>query len=177
MAESACIAEWPAVEQQWIDATIEEQFADFQAVLGAVREIRMAQNIPPRTPVEFRVTCSAATANLLEPMRAYFAQIADATCTELGPKTAPPERAVSKSQGAIDVHVDVSAFFDVDAEKARLVKEIANLRGHADSLEKKLSNENFVSRAPADVVQQQRDKLVEVRSQAEAAEAALAKLA
>jgi valyl-tRNA synthetase len=176
-AESVCIAPWPGVEERWIDATIEEQFADFQAVLGAVREIRMAQIIPPRTPVEFRVTCPAATAKLLEPMQPYFAQIAESTCMELGPKTAPPERAVSKSLGEIDVHVDVSAFFDVDAEKARLTKEIANLRGHADSLEKKLANENFVSRAPADVVQQQRDKLVEVRGQAEAAEAALAKLA
>jgi valyl-tRNA synthetase len=175
--ESICIAAWPTVDQRWIDATIEEQFADFQAVLGAVREIRMAQNIPPRTPVEFRVTCPAATARLLDPMRPYFAQIADATCTALGPQAAAPERTVSKSLGEIDVHVDVSAFFDVDAEKSRLTKEILNLRGHAEALEKKLSNESFVTRAPADVVQQQRDKRDEVRSQLAAAEAALAKLA
>jgi valyl-tRNA synthetase len=175
--ESICIAAWPTVDAARIDPTIEEQFADFQAVLGAVREIRMGQNIPPRTPIEFRVRCDAATAKLLEPMQAYFAQIAEATCTALGPDTAPPERAVSKSEGDIDVHVDVSAFFDVDAERARLTKEIAQRRGHAESLEKKLSNENFVSRAPAEVVQQQRDALAEVRRQIESASAALAKLA
>jgi valyl-tRNA synthetase len=137
----------------------------------------MAQNIPPRTPVEFRVRCKAATATLLEPMRPYFAQIAEATCTAIGSNVTPPERAVSKSLGEIDVHVDVSAFFDPAAEKARLTKEIAQLRNFAESTEKKLANENFVSRAPADVVQQQRDKLVEVRGQLESAQAALAKLA
>jgi valyl-tRNA synthetase len=175
--ESICIAAWPTTDEAAIDPTIEEQFADFQAVLGAVREIRMAQNIPPRSPIEFRVRCDVATAKLLEPMRPYFAQIAEATCTALGPSTAPPERTVSKSLGDIDVHVDVSAFFDVDAERARLTKEIAQRRGHAESLEKKLSNENFVSRAPAEVVQQQRDALAEVRRQIESASAALAKLA
>jgi valyl-tRNA synthetase len=175
-AESICIAAWPMVDEARIDSTIEEQFADFQAVLGAVREIRMGQNIPPRTPIEFCVRCKSATARLLEPMRPYFAQIAEATCTALGPDAAPPERSVSKTLGEIDVHVDVSAFFDVDAEKARLAKEIVQLRGHAESIDKKLSNESFVSRAPADVVQQQRDKLVEVRGQLEAATTALAKL-
>jgi valyl-tRNA synthetase len=160
-----------------IDATIEEQFADFQAVLGAVREIRMGQNIPPRTPIEFCVRCNAGTAKLLEPMRPYFAQIAEATCTALGESVTPPERAVSKSLGEIDVHVDVSAFFDVDAERTRLAKEIGQLGGLLKSIEAKLSNDAFVSRAPADVVQQQRDKLVETRGQKAAAEAALAKLA
>ncbi|HMO83488.1 MAG TPA: valine--tRNA ligase [Lacipirellulaceae bacterium] len=175
-AESICVASWPTADEARIDPTIEEQFADFQAVLGAVREIRMAQNIPPRTPLEFRVTCSAATARLLEPMRPYFAQIAEATCTALGPDVAPPERTVSKSVGQLDVHVDVSAFFDADAEKARLTKEIAQLRGREQAAAGKLANENFVTRAPADVVQQQREALADIRRQIEASAAALQRL-
>jgi valyl-tRNA synthetase len=74
------------------------------------------------------------------------------------------------------VHVDVSRFIDVEAEKARLAKQMDQLRGHAKSIEGKLANENFVSRAPAEVVQQQRDKLVEIHGQIESIEAALAKL-
>jgi valyl-tRNA synthetase len=175
-AESICIASWPVADESRIDKTIEEQFSVFQDVLGAVREVRMAQNIPPRENIDFHVNCDPATWELLEPMRTYFDQIAKAACFPLGLHGSPPGRTVSKSIGEITIHVDVSAFFDVDAEKSRLTKEISNLRGHADSLEKKLANENFVSRAPADVVQQQRDKLVEVRGQAAAAEAALAKL-
>ena len=180
-AESVCVAEWPQADASRIDAMIEEQFADFQAVLGAVRELRMAQNIPPREPVEFHVRCDEATARLLEPMQPYFTQMAKAMATAWGPQAAPPDVAASSqlagARGPIEVHLDVSRFIDVEAEKARLTKQLDQLRGHAKSLEAKLANENFVSRAPAEVVQQQRDKLAEVRAQAESVQAALAKLA
>ena len=62
-----------------------QQFADFQAVLGAVREIRQRQNIPFKEELSFAVRCDAATAKLLEPMQPYFTQMAKATGTALGP--------------------------------------------------------------------------------------------
>ncbi|MAT72172.1 MAG: valine--tRNA ligase [Planctomycetaceae bacterium] len=175
-AESVCIAPWPEADESHIDAEIEAQFADFQEVLAAVREIRMGQNIPPREPIRFAVRCDNATAELLDPMKPYFEQMARATLTAVGPGATAPERSASKSLGAIDVHVDVSAFFDADAEIARLEKEEQQLAKHAQTLTAKLSNENFVSRAPAEVVQQQREKLAEVEAQIVAVTAALAKL-
>jgi len=179
-AESICIAAWPTADEARVDAGIEEQFADFQAVLGAVREIRMGQNIPPREPVDFCVRCDEATAKLLEPMQPYFLQMAKATNVGWGPAVTPPEVAasaqVSGSRGPVEVHVDVSRFIDVDAERTRLAKQLESLKNHVKALETKLSNENFVSRAPADVVEQQRTKLSETRGQIESVAAALAKL-
>ena len=179
-AVSVCIADWPVADKSRIDATIETQFADFQAVLGAVRELRMGQNIAPREAVEFSVRCDAATAKLLEPMAPYFLQMAKATAIAWGPQTAPPEIAatsqVAGARGPIEVHLDVSRFIDPEAEKLRLTKQLDQLEGFVKSMEAKLGNENFVSRAPADVVQQQRDKLAEVRGQIEGVKAARAKL-
>ncbi|MBA3482740.1 MAG: class I tRNA ligase family protein, partial [Pirellulales bacterium] len=178
--ESVCVAEWPVADGGAIDSKIEEQFADFQAVLGAVRELRMGQNIPPREPVEFCVRCDAQAAKLLEPMAPYFLQMAKATATGWGPTVTPPEVAassqVSGARGPIEVHVDVSRFIDVDAEKIRLAKQLEQLRGFVKSMEAKLGNEAFVSRAPAEVVQQQRDSLAEKQAQIASTEAALAKL-
>jgi valyl-tRNA synthetase len=179
--ESVCIAAWPVADKTAIDASIEQQFADFQAVLGAVRELRMAQNIPPREPVEFRVRCDEMTAKLLEPMQPYFTQMAKATSTGWGPKVTPPEAPatsqVSGARGPIEVHLDVSRFIDVDAEKARLTKQLEQLRGFVKSIDAKLANEAFVSRAPAEVVQQQRHTREEKVAQIASTEAALAKLA
>ena len=163
-----------------IDATIETQFADFQAVLGAVRELRMAQNIAPREAVVFTVRCDYARAKLLQPMAPYFLQMAKATALAWGPQATAPETAASSqvagARGPIEVHLDVSRFIDVEAEKKRLAKQIEQWQGFVKSMEAKLANENFVSRAPADVVQQQRDKLVETKGLIESAEAALKKL-
>jgi valyl-tRNA synthetase len=83
---------------------------------------------------------------------------------------------VSGARGPIEVHIDVSRFIDVDAERVRLAKQLEQLRGFVKSMEAKLANEAFVSRAPAEVVQQQRDSLAEKQAQIASTEAALAKL-
>jgi valyl-tRNA synthetase len=174
--ESVCVATWPTVDSSRIDKPIEEQFAQFQAVMGAVREVRQSQNIPPKEAVSFTVRCDRATAELLAPMKPYFELMARATALEFGPAATPPERSASKSLAGMEVHVDISAFFDVDAERARLEKERDQLAKFTKSIAGKLGNENFVSRAPAEVVQAERDKLAEAGEQLSAVEAALAKL-
>ncbi|QDS97810.1 valine--tRNA ligase [Adhaeretor mobilis] len=179
-SESVCVASWPEADTARIDTKIEEQFSDFQAVLGAIREIRTRQNVPQKEAIEFSVKCDAERAARLQSMQPYFVQMARATSTELGPGATPPETsasvALSDKQAGVQVYVDVSAFIDVEAEKVRLSGERDKLAKFVSSLSGKLNNENFVSRAPADVVQQQREKLAEVEQQLAAVESSLAKL-
>jgi valyl-tRNA synthetase len=179
-AESVCIAPWPVADTSRQDAAIEQQFADFQAVLGAVREARQRQNIPFKEELNFTVRCDAATAKLLEPMQPYFAQMARATATQIGPAAEPAGVPISITltgqKGPIEVHIDVSRFIDVAAERKRLEKERENLTKQITSIDAKLSNKGFVDKAPAEVVQQQRDKLQELRSQLSSVESALDKL-
>ncbi|WP_148076290.1 valine--tRNA ligase [Bythopirellula goksoeyrii] len=175
-AESVCVAAWPTVDESLIDKGIEAQFAQFQTVMGAVRNIRQEKNIPPRTPVKFSVRCDEETVALLKPMEPYFASMAGATATGWGPDVVPPERVASKPLEGMEVHVDISEFFDVVAEQARLEKERDQLAKFTKSIEGKLSNENFVKNAPAEVVEQQREKLAEAQGQLQAIEAALNKL-
>ncbi len=175
-AESVCIAPWPEVDESHIDADIERQFAQFQAVISAVRNLRTENNIPPKEAVSFSVRCDAATQALLEPMAAYFESMARATATAMGSDITPPERVASKPLEGMEVHLDISDFFDAEAEKKRLEGEQEKLTKFAKSIQGKLGNENFVSRAPADVVQAEREKLAEVEEKLASIEAALKKL-
>jgi valyl-tRNA synthetase len=178
--DSVCIALWPSADAGRQDTRIEQQFADFQAVLGAVREIRQSQNIPQREDISFAVRCSKGTADLLQPMQPYFTQMARATATAWGPDSIAPDVAASRTitgqHGTIEVHVDVSRFIDVGAEKKRLEKDRENIAKQIKSIDGKLSNSGFVDKAPAEVVQQQRDKLAELREQLASVESALRKL-
>jgi valyl-tRNA synthetase len=180
-AESICIAPWQTTDIARQDATIESQFADFQAVLGAVREIRQTQNIPQREDVDFVVRCDERAAGLLRPMQPYFTQMAHATAAVKGPDVTPPDIRASRSlvgqHGPMEVHVDLSRFFDAGAERNRLEKERENICKQASSIENKFSNKNFVDKAPAEVVDAQRAKLAELREQLASVEAALKKLA
>jgi valyl-tRNA synthetase len=179
--ESICIAPWPTADTTRQDPTIEQQFANFQAVLGAVREIRQTQNIPQREELSFSVRCDRATAELLRPMQPYFAQMARATATDVGANAGAPDVAASRTlagrTGPLEVHVDVSRFIDKKAECKRLEKDRENLRKQISSIEGKLANKNFVEKAPAEVVDQQRAKLDELRAQLTSVESALMKLA
>jgi valyl-tRNA synthetase len=70
----------------------------------------------------------------------------------------------------------VSRFIDVRAERKRLEKQRDDAVKFVESIDKKLSNKSFVDKAPAEVVQQQRDKLAELKGQLASVAASLAKL-
>jgi valyl-tRNA synthetase len=161
-AESICIAPWPEVETKWIDKTIEAQFAKFQTVMGAVRNIRQEKNIPPREPIEFSVRCDDETVKLLKPMEPYFASMAGATAIAWGPNVTPPERAASKPIEGMEVHVDISAFFDVAEEDARLAKEEEQAQKQLQSVDKQLSDPAFTKKAPPQVVEQRKKFKIEL---------------
>ncbi len=175
-AESVCIAPWPQVEPSHIDPQIEQQFSKFQAVIGAVRNIRTENKIPPKKEIYFSVGCDKPTADLLQPMKNYFLFIAGAHLQDAGGTVVSSLRTASKVVAGMAVHVSIDDFFDGEAEKKRLESEQAKLAKYDQSLTGKLGNENFVNRAPAEVVQAQRDKLAETREQLAKIETALAEL-
>lgn len=162
-SETIMKAPWPEAAASRQDEEIETRFAEFQAVLGALREIRSRQNIPPKSPIEFSVRCNEATVKLLQPMEPYFASMANATAVAWGEQTEPPATNATVHISGADVFVDLTGFIDVDAEKARLEKREREVLGQIQGKEKKLANTKFVERAPADVVQRERDSLAELK--------------
>ena len=175
-AESIMIAAWPepAVARQ--DAEIEARFARFQSVLGALREIRSRQGIAPKQSIEFSVRCDVDTLQLLEPMENYFESMAGAKNVGWGPDVTAPPTSAKVNLSGMDVFVDLKDFIDIDAEIARNEKQRAKLTSLINGKEGKLSNASFVDRAPASVVQRERDGLNELREQLASVEAALAEL-
>jgi len=175
-AESIMVAPWPKSDLARRNEPIEEQFAEFQTVLGVVREVRSRQNIPPKVAIQFSVRCDESATARLRPMAPFFDSMARATATEWGPEVKPPDRCASATSPGMEVFVDVSDFFDSDAERARLEKERGQLAGRIKGIESKLANDQFVSRAPESVVKAERDRLAGLLEQQTAVEAALAKL-
>ena len=131
--------------------------------------------------LDFAVRCDAATAEAARADAAVLRADGPGDRRPPGARTpTPPDVAASVTlagqRGPIEVHVDVSRFIDVGAERKRLEKERENLAKQIESIDGKLANTGFVDKAPAEVVQQQRDKLAELREQLASVEAALKKL-
>jgi len=172
-APSIMIAPWPEVESARQDSQIESQFARFQDVLKAVREIRSRQNVPPKKEIEFSVRCEAEYAELVRPMEPYFVSMAAARAIQWGPDTAAQPLSAAVAIPGVEVFVDLADLIDVGAERARKQDEVAKLEKLIEGKKGKLSNASFVERAPAAVVQKERDALADLEAQLAAARALL----
>jgi valyl-tRNA synthetase len=166
-------ADWPAYQKEHQNAEMEEQFARFQQVLGALREIRSRQGVAPKQGVRFSVRCDHETVNLLRPMQAYFGSMAMAQNTGCGPDCQPPRASAQVSLPGMEVFVDLAGLIDVEAEIARNKKELDRIRGMIQGKEKKLSNASFVQRAPKDIVAREQESLEQLRTQQKKVQAAL----
>ena len=172
------LASWPESNSSHHDETIEKQFAEFQAVVAAIRGIRASQNIAPKETVPVAIKCDSDCESRLAPMRAYFESLAGAEVVELGSGVEPFATDASLAIPAvdIDVHVDLEKFIDLDAELARLEKLDEQYTRQIAGIENKLANENFVSRAPQEVVQKEREKLKDLIKRKETVHTDLGKL-
>jgi valyl-tRNA synthetase len=170
------IAPWPRADLAHQDKEIEARFATFQAALAALREIRNRQNINARQAIEFSIKCSEETAALLKPMAPYFQSMTNAAATALGESITPPATHAKTALPNMEVYVDLKDFIDEDAEIAKQEQLEQKLLGIIKGKAAKLANESFVSRAPANVVQAERDSLAQLQQQLASVRAALQSL-
>ncbi|MCA9188428.1 MAG: class I tRNA ligase family protein, partial [Planctomycetales bacterium] len=175
-AESVMLAPWPKAEHRQFDRAIEEQFARFQTVLGAIREIRSRQQIPPKADVQFSVRCTAEMTSILRPMEPYFQALARAENVGWGVDVSPPANCGTINLGDLEVYVDLAGFLDVEAEIQRNEKLLQKIVGSIRGKENKLSNASFVDKAPADIVEKERESLVQLKQQLAAVEKTLDEL-
>lgn len=141
-----------------------------------LREIRSRQNIPPKEEVTFTVGCDAATSQLLQPMQPFFEALAGAKCLGLGSGFTAPDMPAQMIVDGLEVTLDLGKFIDVAAEIERNEKLSDNLVKQISGKQSKLSNESFVARAPAEVVEKEREGLLALQQQLESVTALVTKL-
>jgi len=153
-------AEWPQARPDLVDAAADAQFARVQALISAIRNIRAEYRVAPKARITAAVTPSdAAARHALEGERETIVRLAQLEALSLDGKSGsggPGGHAVLRDGSA--VLVPLSGAIDVQQECRRLTGEVTRLDQQLAALAAKLTNENFVARAPAEVVARERDK-------------------
>ncbi|MDR2762927.1 MAG: valine--tRNA ligase [Planctomycetaceae bacterium] len=175
LESSVAIAGWMKSDESLIDLKIEERFKIFQELLRAIRDVRASRNIPPKDEISFAVKCNSTTAELLKPMEKYFLSMAKSRATQWGETVEAGTLSATVPLAGMDVYVDLSGVIDVSAEVLKLEKEIIKLDGFIKTKESKLSSD-FISKAPQQVVEKERQSLEELKEQRQSASIAIKKL-
>lgn len=129
------------------------------AVIKAVRNRRAEMNVPPSKKA--RVQIATQFKDVFKEGTAYICRLAYASAVETGDGF-DSAGAVRIITDAADVYMPMKELVDLSAELERLKKELKKAEGDREFFEKKLSNEGFVKKAPAAVVEQQREQLARV---------------
>jgi valyl-tRNA synthetase len=138
------------------------------------RNLRQAGNIPASKKVKFILTPSGEiSAHDLAAMK----QLLNAESLEVNQTYQPPKGtpAIHSELGAL--YLPLAGLIDVEAEKARLTKELAKIQGEIGKVEQKLSNPAFAEKVPADVLDEHKQRLADWQSKQAQALGALDSLA
>jgi valyl-tRNA synthetase len=163
--DAACIAKWPSYPDAWISPEVEARFARMQDLVRGVREVRNRYQVDDKTKLDVSVKCSDAVAADFNALAAFIGPLAGIAHFTAGPNTAKPKPNGSVVRPEFEAYVALAGFIDEAAEAKRLEKQIAEKQKALAGVQSKLSNEKFVSSAPPEVVQQQRDALADLQKQ------------
>ncbi|MBD3237790.1 MAG: valine--tRNA ligase [Candidatus Eisenbacteria bacterium] len=167
---------WPALAADPRDEAAEAEMAYFQEAVVTIRNLRSEMNIPPGKPVPVGVRADGEEARILEQMSPALRALARISALEVDPGYEKPHHAASAVVGAAEIYVLLEGVIDLEAERARLQKELGRVADALDRSRKKLANQDFLTRAKPQVVDQERQKQGQLEATREKIERALAAL-
>ncbi len=150
------ITEWPKFRDEFNFAADEAEFEKIMLVIKAIRNRRAEMNVPPSKKA--KVCIQTNFADTFSTGTSYICRLASASEVEIGDNF-DAEGAVRVVTDAATVYMPMKELVDITAEIARLNKDLQKAIVDKEFFEKKLGNAGFVAKAPAAVIEQQRQGL------------------
>lgn len=161
---------YPKAQPEKIDEKAEAWVALLKESVDACRSLRGEMNISPATKVPLIAAGDAVQLQAYAPHLKALAKLAEVEIVTDLPEADAPVALAGEFKLMLKIEIDVAA------EKERLGKEIARLEGEISKANSKLTNESFVARAPAAVVEQEKARVAEFSASLEKLKTQLQKL-
>jgi valyl-tRNA synthetase len=162
VADTIATAAYPQAQLEKIDPQADAWVGQLKSLVASVRSLRSEMNLSPADRKPLYAIGNTAFIEQAAPALKVLAKLAEV-------KVFTDEAAFTQAAGLSPVavvgdarlalHVEV----DIAAETARIAKEIARIEGEIAKADKQLGNESFVARAPAEVVEQLRQRVADFR--------------
>ena len=162
--DSIMVSPYPIADEKLINAGIERDMQMVMDLILAIRNIRGEMNIAPS--MQIIVIVKVETRELgdhLEKSAGYAKTLARIKELRIGVSETKPASVATAVIAGAEVYVPLEGLLDLNQERDRLRKEIAKISKDIEVFSKKLSNKNFVDKAPKEVVEKDTAKLEEFR--------------
>jgi len=159
--ESIMISDWPVYRDEWDFADDEEAVSLIKEAVRGIRGTRTQMNVPPsRKTKVFVISGSEKIRGIFEKGSVFFATLGYASEVKVqAEKAGIADNAVSVVISGAELYIPFEELVDIQKEIERLKKEEEKMESEIRRAKGMLSNERFISKAPAQKVQEEKDKL------------------
>ena len=158
------LADWPVSDERLIDETVEARMHQFLEVVREIRNTRGDYKVDPGKRIRAIVRSTDAAKSLTQNAHILKRLCNVEELSLIAPDAPDPENSAAIVVSDIALYLPLEGMVDIAAECGRLSDEREKLQQQLHKTKTMLGNENFVGRARADVVQRERDRLVELQT-------------
>ncbi|MFA5140582.1 MAG: valine--tRNA ligase [Elusimicrobiota bacterium] len=168
-------ASWPQKLERFEDRSIEAEFGRLQEVVRVIRDVRAKYQVSPKTQLKAVLRSRGESLAALTKLQRHILSQAGLSAVLIGDAPVPPRLSATAVAGETEVFVE--GVLDPEKERKRLDKQLAQVRSNIQLSERKLSDPRFTEKAPTAIVETERRRLTDSKSQLAALEEQLKQLA
>jgi len=135
-------------------------------VIKSLRNIRQSFNIPLSAQIDIKIAAGKGEKEVFEAIESYLARMAKVQSIEFVDASCSMKQSASAVVGNSKIIVNLAGLIDLDEEIKRQKKKMEKLDNELNSLQARLNNKKFVENAPAELVEQTKERIAEIKAQA-----------
>ncbi|WP_175559483.1 valine--tRNA ligase [Virgibacillus salinus] len=157
--DSITVAAWPEAKSEFHNETASKEMKRLVSIIKSVRNIRAEVDTPMSKQIKLLIQAeNEATVSELENNRNYLERFCNPSELKISTKVDVPEKAMSAVVTGAELFLPLEGLIDFDKEIKRLEKELDKWTKEVVRVQKKLSNEGFLNKAPQAVVDEEKQK-------------------
>ena len=156
--------QWPSVNEELININIEEELNFIMNVISAIRNIRSELNVSPKKEAELICRGSKDKIEIIVRNKKYFQSLTKIKSILAGEDVEKPNLCSTAVINDVEIFLPLADLIDINKEVNRLKLNIKDIEGRMNSVKKKLDNENFLKRAPENIVNHEKEKYISYKN-------------
>jgi valyl-tRNA synthetase len=165
VTEMVISSRWPDGHTHLKDNEIEAEFKEIQQVIRSIRNLRARYQVSPSVKINAVIKARRPLAEGIDRLGHLIRNLAVLESLKVSPDEIRPPLSALQVEG--DMEIYLVGVLDPIKEKTKLEKQKAKLESTLENIERKLSNPNFIQKAPPRVVESEQQRILEIKSQLE----------
>ncbi|MBE3091718.1 MAG: class I tRNA ligase family protein, partial [Candidatus Atribacteria bacterium] len=162
--ESIMVSPWPKYKGKYMNKDAENKMETIMSIIKTIRNIKSDMNIPYSQEIDLYLNVNGKyKLKLIEENINYIETMIKTKSLEVGTEIKKPEYSATGVLEGVEIFIPLKDIINISEEIARLEKKLNKINSEFNLICKKINNNDFLSRAPEDIVKRERDKADDLR--------------